>query len=109
MAKTSYNKYIKEGRKMKVLTHDEVVKELLIDPEFKKEYDALEAEYELIDALIKARAFANVTQKELAKRSGIDQANISKIETGVYSPTINTLKKLADGLNMKLKIEFIQK
>ena len=51
----------------------------------------------------------NCTQKELAERTGIHQADISKLENGTRNPSINLLKRLADGMDMALKIEFIPK
>ena len=54
-----------------------------------------------------ARESAEITQKELAKKTGIDQANISKIERGIANPSLSTLKRLAHGMGMQLKIEFV--
>ena len=51
----------------------------------------------------------NCTQKELAERTGINQADISKLENGTRNPTLNLLKRLADGMGMSLKIEFVPK
>lgn len=92
---------------MKEITFKEDLQEQLKDPEFKKQWDALEDEYVLINSLMSARVKSGLTQKELSIRSGIDQANISKIETGVYNPTLNILRKLADAMNMDLRIEFV--
>jgi transcriptional regulator with XRE-family HTH domain len=50
-----------------------------------------------------------MTQKELAQRTGIDQADISKIENGVANPALSTLKRLAEGMDMVLKLEFVSK
>lgn len=80
--------------------------EQLNDPEFRREYEALEPEYEAIRAIIGARIDANMTQKELAEKTGIRQSNISRIESGTSSPSINTLARLAAGMGKKLKIEF---
>ena len=49
----------------------------------------------------------NLTQKELASRTGIDQADISKLENGTKNPSLKLLKKLAAGMGMQLKIEFV--
>ena len=49
------------------------------------------------------------TQKELAERTGINQADISKLENGTRNPSVNLLKRLADGMGMALKIEFVPK
>lgn len=54
-----------------------------------------------------ARENAEITQKELAKKTGINQANISKIERGMANPSLATLKRLATGMGMQLKIEFV--
>ena len=61
---------------------------------------------EVIRALIGARIEQNLTQEQLAQRSGIRQSNISRIESGTCSPTIATLQQLANGMGKKLHIEF---
>lgn len=81
----------------------------LENPEFKKEWDDLEPEFNTIQAIIDARKSSHMTQKELAERTGIDQADISKIETGNANPALSTLKRLADGMDMVLKLEFVPK
>ena len=75
-------------------------------PEFKAEHEATMAEFEVMRALIAARSEANLTQRELAERSGVRQSNISRIENGTSIPNIATLQALAAGMGMKLKIEF---
>ena len=72
------------------------------DPEFKAEYDASETEYQLTRSLIAARIASNMTQKELADKSGVRQSNISRIESGSCSPTVATLQALAEGLGRSL-------
>lgn len=88
---------------------DKFLKEQLKDPEVKKEYDALAPEFTIIQALIDARRIAGMTQKQLSERTGITQSDISKLENGNSNPSIKTLKKLANGMNMDLKIEFVPK
>lgn len=56
--------------------------------------------------LLMAREIANITQKELAARTGIYQADISKIERGIGNPSLSTLKRLADGLGLDLIVDF---
>ena len=85
------------------------INEQLKDPEFKKEWDNLEPEMEVVRALIKARTAQNLTQKDLAEKTGINQANISKLENGNMNPSLKLLKRLADGLGMNLRIEFVPK
>ena len=60
----------------------------------------------LAENLAKARDIAGITQKELAERTGIYQADISKIERGIANPSLSTLKRLADGMGMELQLTF---
>jgi DNA-binding XRE family transcriptional regulator len=78
----------------------------LKNEDFRKEYEALESEYIIIQAIIDARKKMHLTQKQLSQRTGINQADISKIETGVSNPTLRMLNRLAEGMNMILRIEF---
>ena len=82
---------------------------VLKDPEIKKEYDAPQPEYDLIQAMIDARISENLTQKELSERTGITQADISRIENGTRNPSLAMLKRLAEGLGMQLRLEFVRK
>ncbi len=91
----------------KETSFNEYLNEQLKDPEFKKEWDALEVEFSLIQALIDARESAGLTQSELAKKTGIAQGDISKIENGNGNPSIKTLKRLAKGMGKTLRIEFV--
>ena len=79
---------------------------LMQDPEFKAEYDALEPEFAIIQAMIDARKASGLTQKQLAERTGINQADISKMENGNGNPSIHTLQRLAKGMGMKLQLAF---
>ena len=81
--------------------------EQLQDPEFRKEYEALQPERAVIQAMIDARKASGITQKELSERTGIAQGDISKLENGNANPSIRTLQRLASGMNMTLKVEFV--
>lgn len=82
--------------------------ELMQNPEYAQEYEATREEFSLQRALIKMRLDCNLTQEELAERTGIRQSNISRIETGESNPNLSTLKALAHGCGRKVKIEFIE-
>jgi len=86
---------------------DEFLEEQLQDPDFKAEYDALEPEFAIIHAIIDARKKSGITQEELAKKAGMSQGDISKIERGNANPSLNTLKRLAAGMDMRLRLEFL--
>jgi len=89
-------------------TLDAALAERMKEPEFKAEYEALEPEFTIIQAIIDARKKSGFTQKQLSERSGIAQGDISKIEKGEANPSLRTLKRLASGMNMKLHLQFEQ-
>lgn len=76
------------------------------DPDFMREYDALEEEFALATALIKARAEAGLTQEELAKRMGTTQSAIARLEGGKSRPSTSTLQKLAAATGTRLRVSF---
>ena len=79
------------------------------DPEVLKELKNLELEYQIIRQLITLRKEKKLTQKELAELIGDKQSNISRLESGNYNPTLAKLKKIADCLNQRLEIRFVDK
>ena len=85
----------------------ETLNEQLKNPEFKKEWDALEPEYQIIKAMLATRNEKAMTQKQLADITGIPQADISRLENGNANPSLRTLQRLAEGMGMKLKLEFV--
>lgn len=86
---------------------DDYLAEKLKDPEIKKEWENLEPEFDVIRAMVDARISQNLTQKELAERTGISQADISRLENGTRNPSLKLLKRLAAGMGMGLKLEFV--
>jgi DNA-binding XRE family transcriptional regulator len=76
------------------------------NPEFASEWERSRPEREYIKAIISARAEQNLTQAELARRTGIRQSNISRIENGNCSPTVATLQQIALGIGKTLHVEF---
>ena len=86
--------------------YSDFLAEQLTDPAVKAEYDALEPEFAIIQAMIDPRKSSGLTQKQLSERTGIAQADISKLESGNANPSLKTLQRLAAGMGMKIKIEF---
>lgn len=84
----------------------DTLKELMKDPDFKKEWDALEPEFQIVKAIIDARNEKGITQKELSSITGITQGDISKLENGTANPSIRTLQRVAEGLGKNLVIQF---
>ncbi len=90
-------------------TFDDMLNEQLKDINFRKEYEDIQPEMDVIRAIVDARTAQNLTQKELSKRTGINQADVSKLENGTRNPTVSLLKRLAEGMGMELRIQFIPK
>ncbi|MBQ3264691.1 MAG: helix-turn-helix transcriptional regulator [Ruminococcus sp.] len=87
--------------------YDKYFAEQMKNPEFRKEWESLQPEREIIQAMIDARKETGMTQKELSERTGIAQGDISKLENGSANPSIRTLQRLAAGLGKTLKISFV--
>ena len=82
------------------------LKEQLEDDDFRREYEALELETAIIQTFINAHRMSGITQQQLSEKTGISKSTIIKIENGRIIPSIQTLKRLAEGMGMKLKLEF---
>ena len=87
----------------------ETLNEQLKDPVFQAEWEALEPERQIIRAIIEGRERRDLTQQQLAEITGIQQADISRLENGTGNPSLRTLKRLAAGMGMQLKLEFVPK
>lgn len=78
--------------------------ELLKKPAFKEAYDALEPEYQLANALIKARISKRMTQTEVAQKAGVSRTVIARLESGTTNPTLGTVRRVATVLGKELKL-----
>ena len=85
---------------------EKLKKELLRDPEVKREYDRLGPEFAIISQLIELRAKKKLTQKALAKKLGTKQSAIARLESGRANPTLEFMQKTAEALDKKLVISF---
>jgi len=88
-------------------TLEAALSERMKEPGFRAEYEALEPEFAIVQAMIDARKMSGLTQQQLSVKTGIAQGDISKIETGDANPSLNTLKRLATGMDMRLRLEFL--
>ena len=91
------------------MTLKEYKKKRMQDPEFVNAYEEVQPEINVIRAIIDARISQDLTQKELAEKTGIAQTEISKLENGTRNPSIKLLQRLADGMGMVLNISFTPK
>ena len=74
---------------------------------FAAAWDELEPEDQIVRAIIEGREENHLTQEQLADVTGIHLTNISKVESGTANPSLRTLKRLAAGMGMRLKLEFV--
>ena len=93
-------------------THEEMVSEWMKNPTIRAEVERLEREeMPMLDAILKARKEAKMTQKEIAERMGVKPPVVSRLEnalvTGVHSPSIATLKRYAAAMGKRLEIRFV--
>jgi predicted transcriptional regulator len=77
---------------------------MLADPEVKREYDALEAEFAIASELIRARMRAGLSQAELAARMGTSQSAIARLESGQTLPSTKTLLRFAEATRSKVEL-----
>ena len=78
----------------------------LEDPDFRKEWDEMEPEYQIMKAMIAARMETGITQQQLSEKTGINQSNLSRIENGNGNPSVSTLYRIASALGKKLSMSF---
>src|SRR5271167_2662267 len=90
----------------KYIAVEEAAKAWMKDPEFRAAYDALEDEFALASALIKARGDADMTQAEVAAAMGTTQAVVARLESGRVLPSTRTLERFAKATRTKLRISF---
>jgi ribosome-binding protein aMBF1 (putative translation factor) len=90
----------------KYIPVEEAAAEWMKDPEFRAAYDALEDEFALASALIKARGDADLTQEQVAAAMGTSQAFVARLESGKVLPSTRTLERFAKATHTKLRISF---
>jgi ribosome-binding protein aMBF1 (putative translation factor) len=94
-----------EARTMRTL--DDLKAQLRQDPEFVREYEALEPEYQVARAVLDLRLQRGFSQAELAERAGTKQASVSRVERAETVPSLTLLKKLAAALDTRVEIRLV--
>ena len=89
---------------MKRISVDDLHKEWMKKPAYRREYEALEVEFSLTAALIEARTRAGLTQAQVAQRMNTTQAVVARLEGGGSKPSTSTLEKYAKATGSRLKI-----
>lgn len=81
--------------------------EQLQDPEFREYYLDQKISSDIAKAIVAGRMAKDLTQKELSELTGITQADICRFERCEGNPSLKTLKRLAKGLGLTVKVEFV--
>lgn len=92
--------------KRKFIPVEESFKKWKRDPKYVAAYDALEREFAIASAMIKARAQAEMTQEQVAKAMGTTQAVVARLESGKVLPSTRTLERFAKATRTRLTISF---
>lgn len=100
------NTFEKKLHKRRFRSFDKHLEELLADPEFKKDYDDLEPQFQLIRTILDKRIAKKMSQKQLAEKIGTKQSAISRLESPDANPSFKFLQKVAKALDSKLVISF---
>ena len=85
-------------------TLKELKRRFMDDPEFREEYARVDEEFALVEALVRARASAKLTQAELARRIGTTQSAVARLEGGRVSPSFATLRRYAEATGTRLTV-----
>ena len=93
-------------RKIKEYTLEDDLKKRLKDPEFRREWEDSELEFQLSCKLIEARLKRNLSQRALAKKVGTSQAAIARIEGMNANPSLSLLKRIAHALGSNIRLSF---
>ncbi len=93
-------------KQKKFYTHEELHREWMKDPEYRRAYEELEPEFQIARALIDARIKKKMTQAEIARKAGTKQPVISRLEGAQGSPSLSLIKRIAKVLNVRLVFRF---
>ncbi len=82
-------------------------KKQMQDPEFRAYAEQLQPFVDLAKAVVGARIERNLTQQELSKLTGVAQSDISRLESCEGNPSLKTLIRIAEGMDMRLQVSFV--
>jgi ribosome-binding protein aMBF1 (putative translation factor) len=95
---------MKKVKKIEFISTEKLHKKWIKNPEYLREYQKLEPEFQIARQIIGARIKSKMSQEELAKKAGTGQAVISRLEGMNSKPSISLLEKVAKALNTKIHV-----
>jgi len=93
---------MKKAKRAKLISAESLHREWMKDPEYRREYEKLEPEFQIARALIDARIKKKMTQAEIARKAGTKQPVISRLEGAQGSPSLSLIKRIAKALDVRL-------
>ena len=103
--RTSIGPKTGKGDIMKTINAEELhAKDMAEDSAYRLAYDGLAGEFELVNALLQARARAGISQAEVASRMGTTESTVSRLESGRTKPSTRTLERYAEATGHRLHI-----
>jgi len=93
---------MKRAKRVKLISAEALHRDWMKDPEYRREYERLEPEFQIARALIDARVKKKMTQAEIAKKAGTKQPVISRLEGACGSPSLSLIKRIAKALDVRL-------
>ena len=82
-------------------------KQQMQDPEFRAYAEQMQPFADLAKAVVGARIERNLTQQELSRLTGVAQSDISRLESCEGNPSLKTLVRIAEGMDMRLQVSFV--
>lgn len=95
---------MKKDPKLEIISFAKMKREALKDPEFRREYEALKPEYDLMCAIMDARLKKGMTQAEIARRAGTTQSAIARFESGRTNPTLDFASRVLRAVGARLEV-----
>lgn len=91
--------------KLTITPFSKIREKWMKDPEYRRLREESAFEFEILKAIIRARARKRFTQRELARKIGVKQSALARFESGRVSPTLNFLKKVVSGLGLSVTVK----
>jgi DNA-binding Xre family transcriptional regulator len=89
------------------VSYEKVLAKFMQDPAFKREYAALEPEFQIIRQIIELRIKRKMTQTELARRIGTAQPNVARLESQKRIKNLDYLQRIANALDADVQVRIV--
>lgn len=88
-----------------MISHKEMLAEQLKNPEFREEWERTAVARALAIQVIRYRAEHGLSQTALARRLGVSQSVVGRLELGEHEPKISTLRRLSQVLGLRFGLD----